>query len=622
MDNKKTYRGMLSEARGKKKGAIVIGWGRFNPPTVGHEKLIEKVASEASSRGADYRIFPTKSVDAKKNPLSFPQKVKFMRAMFPRHARKISPDKTLNTVIKAAQSLEKEGYSSLVLVAGSDRTREFQTLLNKYNGKEYKFDKIDIVSAGERDPDAEGVTGMSASKMRAAASSKDFKSFKTGLPRTFRQAKSMFDTVRKGMNITEEEDLNELTTMQKAALTAAGATLAIKALKGRGKKKKVKDDEPDSLDEPKSNPATDGVIEGSRFNRLLRFGLSPEGTADIPITKRAFKDMKKAGTNLILRDKIFKVTDKAFDYLLNDDILYNRFIILLHRKETFGEETMESLDDEFELELINETAGTSVLPDTHDRPFHVNYVGTFSNSTMAKSFINDMTSARLGSVIWVSPEGNEIQFRAHKSSVGQEAGASQVGNQQRPVSTNQITASSDVQLVHLVAKYGGKLNKFEGDIREGLDYGPSDELAEGLQKKAEKSNIPYDIIAEVYARGLYDWERSEKTGNSTPNQWAFARVNSFASGGRTITQDDADLWEEYLERIPLSELDSFFEEELIFEESPPSPEAERFIKKNKSSFKKQYGDDWERALYSTAWKMHNKHWAEEVNEDFEKEITL
>ena len=162
-----------------------------------------------------------------------------MRAMFPRHARKISSNKTLNTVIKAAQSLEKEGYSSLVLVAGSDRTREFQTLLNKYNGKEYKFDKIDIVSAGERDPDAEGVTGMSASKMRAAASSKDFRSFKTGLPRSFRQAKSMFDTVRKGMNLREEEELLEITKKQAKKLAAADAELAAQSLKAKVKGKKT-----------------------------------------------------------------------------------------------------------------------------------------------------------------------------------------------------------------------------------------------------------------------------------------------------------------------------------------------------------------------------------------------
>jgi nicotinic acid mononucleotide adenylyltransferase len=565
MDNKKTYRGMLSEARGKKKGAIVIGWGRFNPPTVGHEKLIEKVASEASSRGADYRIFPTKSVDAKKNPLSFPQKVKFMRAMFPSHARKISSARNLATIIQAAQALEKEGFTSLVVVAGSDRTREFQTLLNKYNGKDYSFESIDIVSAGERDPDAEGVSGMSASKMRAAASSKDFKSFKTGLPRSFRQAKVMFDTVRKGMNLREEEELLEITKSQAKKLADADAELAAQSLKAKVKGKKTSSPQRSAEKEPLIHPAEDGVVEGPRFNRLLRFGLSPEGTGDIPLVKRAFKNMKKSGPNPIQRDKIFRVTDKVFDYLLNDDILYNRFVVLLHRKELFGEEAMESLDDEFALEL-NETMGTSVLPDTHNNPSQLNYVAQFSNPMMAKAFIDAMTNAKLGAVTWVSPDGIEIQFRVYKSSVGQESGGVQVGNQRRPIHTNQMSAGSDVQLVGIVAKFGGKLNKFEGDVREGIEYGPSDELVEGLQKKAEKANIPYDIIAEIYARGLYDWEESKKTGRSTPNQWAFARVNSFISAGKTISAGDSDLWEEYLDRIPNSNLDIAFEGSIIEEE--------------------------------------------------------
>ena len=403
----------------------------------------------------------------------------------------------------------------------------------------------------------------------------------------------MFDTVRKGMNLREgqEEELLEITKKQAKKLAASDAELAAKSLRARSKSKKTSSPQKSAEDEPPVHPAEDGIVEGPRFNRLLRFGLSPEGTGDIPLVKRAFKNMKKSGPNPIMRDKIFRVTDKVFDYLLNDDIIYNRFVVLLHRKELFGEETMKSLDDEFIKEL-NETAGTSVLPDAHDNPVKVNYVGAFSNSTMAKAFINDMTLARLGSVTWVSPDGNEIQFLAHKSSVGQEIGTTQVGRQQRPVSASQITASSDVQLVHLVAKYGGKLSKFEGDIREGLDYGPSDELAEGLQKKADKYNIPYDIIAEVYARGLYDWEQNGKTGRATPNQWAFARVNSFASGGRPITEEDADLWEEYLGRIPLSGLDSIFEEELMIEESPPSPEAERFIKKNKTSFKSKFICFW------------------------------
>jgi nicotinic acid mononucleotide adenylyltransferase len=201
MQKKKSYQDLvLSEA---KKDSIVLAWGRFNPPTVGHEKLINAVVAEARRRGADYRIYPTKSEDPKKNPLTFKEKVRFMRKIFPRHARKISSDEGINTLIKAAKKLESEGYKNITLLAGSDRIDEFKILLNKYNKKEYTFDSIDVVSAGERDPDAEGVAGMSASKMRAAASVGDFKSFSKGVPNK-KVAKPLYDAVRKGMKINEQ----------------------------------------------------------------------------------------------------------------------------------------------------------------------------------------------------------------------------------------------------------------------------------------------------------------------------------------------------------------------------------------------------------------------------------
>ena len=450
--------------------------------------------------------------------------------------------------------------------------------------------------------------------MRAAAASKDFKSFKKGVPRGFKGAKALFDAVRKGMQLTEEtQELEELTKKQKAALTAAGAVVAAKALKSR---KKGKDDpDPEKIEkEPEVKSSEDGYVGGSRFNRLLRFGLSPEGTSDIPLTKRAFKNMEKSGPNPLLRDKIFQVIDKTFDYLLTDDILYNRFVVLLHRKELFGENAMKTFED-LNTEL-KETAGTSVLPDNHENPSQVNYVAKFSNATMAKEFIRNMAASKMGSVTWISSDGTEIQFIAYKSSVGHEVNRG-----------SQLSAGSDVQLVQIVAKYGGSLNKFEGDVREGIVDSNEIErqLTEGLQKKADKSGIPYDIILEVYARGFKEWKISDISENMTPQQWAFARVNSFCSGGKTITEDDADLWEEYLNCIPLSEMDELFDQEFsaaeaLEEKSPPSAKAERFIKKNKDSFKKQYGDGWEQALYSTAWKMHKKHW-EEVNENFESEFT-
>jgi hypothetical protein len=175
-----------------------------------------------------------------------------------------------------------------------------------------------------------------------------------------------------------------------------------------------------------------------------------------------------------------------------------------------------------------------------------------------------------------------------------------------------------------VAKFGGSLNKFEGDVREGLVAdGPIDELTEGLRKRAERADVPYDIVAEVYARGLQDWEINSDTGDLTPNQWAFARVNSFLSGGKTITEDDADLWEECLERQPVSEMDDLFDNEFdMIEKSPPSDKAERFIKKSKEGFKKSYGDNWKGALdqrYAVDNMLKNNKMPEPFHKQAERE---
>lgn len=185
-----------------------IAFGRFNPPTTGHEKLLNKIASMA--KGNDYMVFASQSQDSKKNPLDYQTKVKFMRKMFPKHARSIVLEKSVKNFLEAAVHMYKKGYKNLVMVAGSDRVKEFQTLLTKYNGVEsrhglFDFNSVKVVSAGERDPDAEGVTGMSASKMRAAASDNDFPKFLMGLPKgvTDNLAKDLFNSVRKGMNLKE-----------------------------------------------------------------------------------------------------------------------------------------------------------------------------------------------------------------------------------------------------------------------------------------------------------------------------------------------------------------------------------------------------------------------------------
>jgi hypothetical protein len=171
----------FTEARRK---SMAFTFGRFNPPTIGHEKLINKVASV---RADDYRIYLSRSEDAKKNPLGANEKLKVMKGMFPRHARKIEIN-TTNMILDICSMLYKQGVTEIFMVVGSDRVREFETIINKYNDIKsrhghYNFDNVNVLSAGERDPDAEGASGMSASKMRAAASKGDLASFKRGLPR-------------------------------------------------------------------------------------------------------------------------------------------------------------------------------------------------------------------------------------------------------------------------------------------------------------------------------------------------------------------------------------------------------------------------------------------------------
>ena len=192
----------IKEARGK---SIVFTFGRFNPPTIGHGKLLDKMNSV---RADVKRVYLSKSEDSDKNPLKFRQKIALMKRMFPRYANQIVTSNS-NQIFEIATELYRQNFTEIFMVVGSDRVREFETTLNKYNNVRarhgyYNFDNINVLSAGERDPDAEGATGMSASKMRAAAKTNNFTKFKQGLPSSFartKDAEDMFKQVRKGMNL-------------------------------------------------------------------------------------------------------------------------------------------------------------------------------------------------------------------------------------------------------------------------------------------------------------------------------------------------------------------------------------------------------------------------------------
>ena len=205
----------LIEARGD---TAVFTLGRFNPPTTGHEKLIIKLDSVAKQNGSEMYVFPTHSNDPAKNPLPHGLKVAYMKKMYKKYAKNIKISKARN-VFEVAKVLYDKGHKSIIMVVGSDRVTEFTKLLEKYNGTKsthgfYEFDNIQVVSAGERDPDAEGVSGMSASKMRAAAADGDKDSFLQGVPSSFKDGDKLYSDVRKNMGIREERDMGDMSDFE------------------------------------------------------------------------------------------------------------------------------------------------------------------------------------------------------------------------------------------------------------------------------------------------------------------------------------------------------------------------------------------------------------------------
>ena len=467
---------------------VVLGWGRMNPITVGHEKLVNKIKSVAKQNSATPLVYITHSQDAKKNPLDYDDKIMLAKKAFGSKVLVKSRSKTIMDVMK-----ELEGkFSKVILVVGQDRVKDFETLLSKYNGKVYTFDNIEVVSAGDRDPDAEGVEGMSASKMRVAAASGKFDQFKSGLPKKLKgDAQDIYDMVRGGMKIAEAQeslDLDEAldnAQRRQRALTMRKYAGKIAAARNRMKNKKA------SIGKLKDRARKAAI---SLIRKKVAGKTKAANYADLSPAEKMQIDKKVEKK----RGAIEKIAKKMLPKVKQAELARMSNI------------KKESYDIDAELNTFLEMhCGDG---DTE---------GKIETTTKKKRF-HQIYSSKSGKILL------DRRFKAFRKVPKDMEADDALLQAQGAVES----FASDKELLAFI-------EEATNDIHNSIDL-EEGKIETALQEKAYKSGITLEILEQVYQRGLDSHQENEHT---TAEQWAFSRVNSFMSGGKNTIEEDADLYE-------------------------------------------------------------------------------
>lgn len=417
----------ITRADGIKEAAlntVVFSFGRMNPPTIGHEKLVAKIVSTAKANKADARLFLSRTEGNDKNPLPYKEKLKLAKMAFPGVVQDTPANMYPAGFIGILKMLEDK-YDKVIIVVGSDRVEKINSFVTQYNGKEYKFQEIEVVSAGERDPDEEGVSGMSASKMRAAAKAGDLNAFKSGLPT---RLKSVAKTVMDKLQSYLTEDLDE------AVLTLS------QRLKRRAQMRRAK-----------------GKIRMGQKRALARKATSKT------ISKRSKRVAIKLMRKRILRGRKYQ------------DLSYS-----------------------------------------------------------ARAAVDRQVARRKAAISRIAKR-IEPKLRQAESRRKSGSGFKSISLSPTPAKKKLKEGLSIDNLIPMVTEMFSQIaNEMSAPIS------PLEKNA--LLRKCNESNIPYATLKQVYDRGYAAWHTGLRE-DSTPQQWAFARVNSFIAGGMNTRTADRDLFE-------------------------------------------------------------------------------
>ena len=575
----------ISEARGD---TAVFTFGRFNPPTTGHEKVMEALAAEQKKNaGSMMYVYASQSQNAKKDPLPYAKKIAYMKKMFPKYKNNIVVSRARN-IFEIAVELHNKGHRAIVMVVGSDRVAEFDDRLNRYNGVDarhgyYGFDNIQIISAGERDADSDGVEGMSASKMRAAASENRYENeydtrgklkkegFEAGLPEGFADGKKLFADVRKHMGIREERDMGDMTDFEilrdmylTGKLWNVGDLVEANGHEGRiinkgtnylsfvtsdGKVQKtwlhnIELNERDYKKEYENYHSKPEQIERRSSRNKARRAMGDKAVKGMDVGHKDNNPMNNDPSNLKmedpsdnrreprLREKTYMRTDSK---LKNLKVPVNRKKgKILNRKTGKFEDVVEVKQDK----QIKDREGTQPAK-YYAKDTEGDAMAKSTKQARARHFDKKKTGPAPGDAsATTKPSKHTKKFKQmYGEKLGKDADAGDYIDDFEKSDAPQFKGKSKEKRKDMaIAAF---LDKQDAKKKEEVEV--IDEKITALVNKAKKTGMPYGILKKVYDRGMAAYKTGHRPGAS-PQQWALARVNSFTTkSAGTWGKADKDL---------------------------------------------------------------------------------
>lgn len=547
----------------------VIAWGRMNPPTVGHEMLVNRVVAIAKRESGEPKIYLSHTQNAKKDPLQYRDKIKYAQRAF----GNIVKPSTSRTIIELMKELQKAGYSQVTVVAGSDRVPEYTKLLKKYNGKDYTFDKIKVVSAGERDPDAEGVSGMSATKVRQAAASGDMKSFQTGVPSNLskRDVTDLYNKLRKGMLVEEVEQL-----IEKAKKDIESSDFSDTELKKAvdTMNEQELEEEMEELEERapltiqqrmrKSRQMKRLAPKMKRLRQIKKFRMAPVERLQMRARKLAKNLLRKkfAGKKGAEYASLSPSEKITVDKLVANkssviDKLAKRLLPMIRKKEILRIRQARQTKSESVEKLINDISVLFERTETRQDPDISDREGTqparyHSGLSKATKIARDAQFKKQTKMASDDPKAYKPApgdasaktkpskyTKMYKDMFG-EGEAEKAARERIRREKEQDKRKHDTMLDRARTQDTRVANRKE-------EFELTEKSMDALKTKASKSGYSYGTLKKVYDRGVAAWRTGHRPG-TTPQQWGYARVNAFIAkqkSGQKLNHD-TDLANEYV----------------------------------------------------------------------------